>query len=268
MIPAFCKKDIELFKKYLLQSSNYFEFGSGGSTYQAYKSKNIKQIYSVESSNKWIYQILDNLKTRDFQVNTNSYTANRLYFFDIEFNTKMGHLGLPLGAKGEKTNFLISSENTKINSININEDNELTGFIKKIQTASPYNHLIEYRNENDELVELWVHPKLIKLTNQDIINKFNQYSDSILKLHKNVNISLDLVLIDGRFRVMCALKTFNLIDDNCIVLIDDFRNRKSYHVLLDFYQIVEYGERMVALKKKNNTIIPQHIFQKYENDVR
>ena len=37
-----------MFYKYLNNTSVYFEYGSGGSTYQASTRKNIKKIYSVE----------------------------------------------------------------------------------------------------------------------------------------------------------------------------------------------------------------------------
>ena len=41
MNPAFTKEDLKLFSKYLKNSSVYFEYGSGGSTFLAYQQKNI-----------------------------------------------------------------------------------------------------------------------------------------------------------------------------------------------------------------------------------
>lgn len=41
------------FYKYLYNTNVYFEYGSGGSTYQASIRKNIKTIYSVESDISW-----------------------------------------------------------------------------------------------------------------------------------------------------------------------------------------------------------------------
>jgi len=38
-----------MFYKYLDKANIYFEFGSGGSTYQSAQRSNIKTIYSVES---------------------------------------------------------------------------------------------------------------------------------------------------------------------------------------------------------------------------
>ena len=42
-----------MFYKYLNKTTNYFEYGSGGSTYQANIRNNIKKIYSVESDKDW-----------------------------------------------------------------------------------------------------------------------------------------------------------------------------------------------------------------------
>lgn len=49
MDPSFSKNDLNMFYKYLDKATNYFEYGSGGSTYQASIRVNIKYIVSVES---------------------------------------------------------------------------------------------------------------------------------------------------------------------------------------------------------------------------
>ena len=63
MKPFFKNKDTEMFYKYLDNANVYFEYGSGGSTYQASIRKNIKTIYSVESTIGWqkkLNQIIKN----------------------------------------------------------------------------------------------------------------------------------------------------------------------------------------------------------------
>ena len=42
-----------MFYKYLNKTTFYFEYGSGGSTYQASTIRNIEKIFSVESDIKW-----------------------------------------------------------------------------------------------------------------------------------------------------------------------------------------------------------------------
>jgi hypothetical protein len=64
---------------------------------------------------------------------------------------------------------------------------------------------------------------------------------------------VDLVLIDGRFRVACCLKLFPLISDDCRIVFDDFIPRKSsYNAVLNFFEVVDStsDERMVVLKKR------------------
>jgi protein O-GlcNAc transferase len=188
MNPCFHKvEDTQLFYKYLNKAKNYFEFGSGGSTYKAIFSNNIEKIYSVESDLKWIETIKKNVN--DVQL------LNKIVFLYIDMQTVPNNFGYP------GVHFPIS----------------------------------EYKN----------------------------YSNTILK-YKNCNI--DLILIDGRFRVACCLKCFDVIDNNCFILFDDFLWRDYYHVVLEFYEIVEKtaGESMVVLIKKNVKSPDKNLIEKYE----
>jgi len=69
-----------------------------------------------------------------------------------------------------------------------------------------------------------------------------------------------------RIRVAYFLNCFEVINNDCYVIFDDFLNRKKYHVILDYYDIVEKTEdnRMVVLRKKNNVSIPDDLIKKYE----
>ena len=49
MLPHLSPNDMKMFYKYLDKSIVYFEYGSGGSTYQASIRSNIQKIYSVEN---------------------------------------------------------------------------------------------------------------------------------------------------------------------------------------------------------------------------
>ena len=74
---------------------------------------------------------------------------------------------------------------------------------------------------------------------------------------------IDLVLIDGRFRVACALKIFEKISDNSILIVDDFV-RSYYSFILKYYDIIEKGERLCVFKKKKNIKMNQGDITKYE----
>jgi protein O-GlcNAc transferase len=54
MIPHMSPNDLLMFYKYLNNTKIYFEYGSGGSTYQASIKSNIQKIYTVESDLEWI----------------------------------------------------------------------------------------------------------------------------------------------------------------------------------------------------------------------
>jgi hypothetical protein len=87
------------------------------------------------------------------------------------------------------------------------------------------------------------------------------YSD-IITTYNNLNI--DVVLIDARFRVACALKAYNVISYDTIVLFDDFTIRPEYHIVLDYYDMIEHGNILAVLKKKKNVVIPLSVIHKYE----
>ena len=57
MIPELSANDIKMYYRYLDKATVYFEYGSGGSTYQANLRPNIQKIYTVESDKTWINQL-------------------------------------------------------------------------------------------------------------------------------------------------------------------------------------------------------------------
>lgn len=177
---------LPLFMKYLQKCSNYFEIGTGASTYAASKIDGIQNIYSVESDKNWIQKIAENIQDKD-----------KVIFLFNEMGTN-GNWGYP----GKHA------------------------------------------------------------TNQQKIN----YSDQIHALTDEQFKTIDLILIDGRFRVACCLKCFNKMNDECIIAFDDFTIRKYYHIVLDFFNIIDndQGCTMVILKKKQNVSIPKSLIEKYE----
>ena len=168
MKPHFLPNDLLMFYKYLDNATNYFEFGSGGSTYQSSIRPNIKSIYSVESDPIW------------FQKVKKEINNSKINFLFCDMETLPNTWGNP----GENSSF-----------------------------------------------ESW-----------------KNYSDKIIA-RKNI----DFLLIDGRFRVACCLKSFSSLDENSYICFDDFLNRSNYHVVLDYFKIVDQtvDKCMVILQKKN-----------------
>lgn len=186
MKPYLSPNDISLFYKYLDQTRGYFEYGSGGSTYQASIRNNIKTIFSVES--------------------------------DITWQQKL----------------------------------------KKVIANPTITYIY---NEMNTQPNTWGYPGKNATSAQKI-----SYSDQITKLSKQERDSIDLVLIDGRFRVACCLKCYDVIKDNCVIAFDDFLIRPQYHIVLEYFDITEQSvdNRMVILRKKKNVEIPPNVIEKYE----
>ena len=79
--------------------------------------------------------------------------------------------------------------------------------------------------------------------------------------------AVDFVLIDGRFRVACALKLHGTISNSTFVAFDDFLNRPHYHIVLAYYDIIEKGKTMVILKRNPNTFPSKDLIRQYELNV-
>jgi hypothetical protein len=63
MEPHFGKIDLKMYYDYLSKAKIYFEFGSGGSTYQSCKQLNITKVYSVESDISWYNKVKKTIKS-------------------------------------------------------------------------------------------------------------------------------------------------------------------------------------------------------------
>ena len=61
----------------------------------------------------------------------------------------------------------------------------------------------------------------------------------------------------------CVNQTYKNVE---IILFDDFLNRDKYHIVLNYYTIIDKtaNNRMVILKKKDGVQIPEEIIKKYE----
>tara|TARA_Y100000741_G_scaffold62485_2_gene44318 strand:- start:51140 stop:51691 length:552 start_codon:yes stop_codon:yes gene_type:complete len=93
--------------------------------------------------------------------------------------------------------------------------------------------------------------------------KIEKYSkiNNIIKLDE-----IDTILIDGRFRVSCALQIHRDIKESAIVIFDDFFGREHmYGEILNYYTIYEKVSSMAILKKKNVSI-PESVYEKYLYD--
>ena len=188
MEPHFSLHDHAMFENYLHKAQNYFEYGSGGSTYHAAMSGNIKKVYSVESDREWFDELKKILKNN-----------SKVTYLFVDLKSKPNDWGNP----GEGS------------------------------------------------------------TEED----WKKYSGQFQQLNDMERKKVDMILIDGRFRVACCLKCFEGMNPNCTIAFDDFLNRPKYHIVLDFFDIIDYtrNNRMVMLRRKKNVKGPsRELIQKYE----
>lgn len=80
---------------------------------------------------------------------------------------------------------------------------------------------------------------------------FPGYSNSVFK---KTGIDADTVLIDGRFRVACTLRTILEYSDNVNLrlIFHDFWNRPDYHIVLKYLTETESADTMCVLRMKSN----------------
>lgn len=79
----------------------------------------------------------------------------------------------------------------------------------------------------------------------------------------------DFILIDGRFRVACCINLLRFINKDyskVSILLDDYKKRKHYKIIRNFFYVKEIG-RMAVLKTKKKKF-NRNIYNKYLLDPR
>ena len=163
-----------VFDDAIMKSSNYLEFGLGGSTLRAIQKSKAK-IYVVESDAEWINKMREYLIIKYFE-------NRRLFIYPIDIGPTLR----------------------------------------------------------------WGYPETNKY--RDL---FITYSSSIFNVIDNN--AIDLVLIDGRFRVACALKVILSCYKNkkIKILVHDFWDRKQYHIILKYLDVIKKADNisLFSIKK-------------------
>jgi hypothetical protein len=151
-----------------------------------------------------------------------------------------------------------SIRNNIVKIYSVESDNKWYENIKQIVNS---DKLTYFYNEMDTLHESWGYPGPNSTFKQHI--KYSNYITTLSDLEQR---SIDLILIDGRFRVACCLKCFDIINMECLIAFDDFLNRPKYHIVLDYYDIVDktIDNRMVIMRKKSQESVPMDLIKEYE----
>jgi hypothetical protein len=93
-------------------------------------------------------------------------------------------------------------------------------------------------------------------------DKFDEYINAI-KDYPN----FDVVLVDARWRVACALKALEYIRDDTVVLLHDlYARRVGYADVFKWYDEIGRAHSLVAMRRKKNVPLPdKETFYKYKS---
>lgn len=87
-------------------------------------------------------------------------------------------------------------------------------------------------------------------TSQQDAPKFPVYSSAVDAVA--AQDGLDLVLVDGRFRVACFLKALKISSPTTRIAIHDYSNREYYHLIEKYADKVESADKLSVFKKKDD----------------
>ncbi len=188
------------------------------------------------------------------KINFGSKKANNFFINKVKNSRKYFEYGA-----GSST--LLAEKLLKI-YLSVESDYHFGKFLKK-----KYKLKISIKNFGPVSFYSW--PIFASLRKYNLIKKVNKYTSSINEFSKK-NGFPDLILIDGRCRVLCALMIHRCLlkfkKKKFTIIIDDFKNRKHYSEIKSFFFVNLIGRFGVINKiKKINT---SKLINKYKYDFR
>jgi hypothetical protein len=106
---------------------------------------------------------------------------------------------------------------------------------------------------NIGLTERWGKPVFTTPTPRRL-SRWQKYAQSPWAYLRSRGLEPDLILVDGRFRVACALESLlNLsAESRCRILIDDYASRPYYTLVEEVADLVEKQGRMAVFQKRSD----------------
>ena len=83
----------------------------------------------------------------------------------------------------------------------------------------------------------------------------------------NFGLKPDLVLIDGRFRVLCFLTSINFAPIGTKIIFDDYTNRPFYHIAEEFLKIKDTRGRqaLFVVDERSKKLIDENVILEFKN---
>ncbi|WP_299701339.1 hypothetical protein [uncultured Pontibacter sp.] len=160
----------------------------------------------------------------------------------LERSSKPSKSVVEFGAGGSTIHFL--KENKKVVSVENNKP-----YIDYLITID----LIRKKIDEKQLSLNYVNTGEVRKWGKPIdeLNK-NEWPQYYTQVWEKLKIEApDLLLIDGRFRVMCALCAIPYIKEDTCVLFHDFTKPKKYNSILEFFDIIDCADSLYVLKIKD-----------------
>ena len=200
-------------------------------------------IYAMRSSNKKKIHVMGPYMTKDEIILLEKYYRNSKNYFEF----------------GSGGSTVCAIKNNIENIESVETDNDWVNRIKKdplvsnkLKEKKLKIHMFPLNFEWTKAVS-WKpnYKKYLKTCDK---HNWHNYS----KLIRKCDLKLDLVLVDGRFRVASCLETIKKVDNNCFILIHDYRQQKSatsirgYEFVEKYLDIIEFKDNLYVFKKKQN----------------
>lgn len=102
------------------------------------------------------------------------------------------------------------------------------------------------------LTRRWGRPLILETPDRSRLALFKGLSDFPTEA-QSLPLERAVVLIDGRFRVACALKSLRALQGrDFLLLVDDFRSRRHYRVISDFADAQPMQGRMAVFRPRQS----------------
>jgi hypothetical protein len=99
----------------------------------------------------------------------------------------------------------------------------------------------------------WGNPVFTKQTEKRL-RRWRNYANAPWEFFSDRAIEPDTILVDGRFRVACALQSFLNLGQasSCKVLVDDYAGKSHYRPIEQFGDLIEMHGRMAVFRKSSS----------------
>jgi hypothetical protein len=139
------------------------------------------------------------------------------------------------------------------NLVSVESDRRFLRAVQRKLSAQPLGADTVLIHVNIGLTEHWGKPVFTKPTPRRL-RRWQKYAQAPWTYFRRRNLEPALILVDGRFRVACALESLlNLSAENpCRILMDDYASRDHYKVVEEVADLIDMKGRMAVFQRRPN----------------